>query len=214
MPGAGFEPARAEAQWILNPSRKPVPPPRLLFQFTRQQGSDVPSTFRTDQAIQGRDVRPSRHRYDYGIRLPPCQADPVESGREDGPDVLAAIAELVARVYMSLHSVQRPTAVGMNQAPDEVFRITLHNAPLPRSEGNPSLMLQSGPVLWKQAGPMLPVRIHLDCPVVVASPGGPAPGTHRRDSAATLIHDLLVPLVLKDTESVDATLHFNDMSIT
>ena len=30
VPRAGFEPARAEAQRILSPSRLPIPPPRLL----------------------------------------------------------------------------------------------------------------------------------------------------------------------------------------
>jgi hypothetical protein len=41
VPGAGLEPARAEAQWILNPSRLPVSPPRLRFQECTEAGRTI-----------------------------------------------------------------------------------------------------------------------------------------------------------------------------
>src|SRR3954468_2140916 len=99
-----------------------------------------------------------------GVGLRPAQPEPLAALTEEPSDVGRQVAEEVARIGVlghaargqaRLEAVDRPAAVGVDQAAHEGPRIALDDLALPRREDDRALVLATRPHLGKRSGQSL-----------------------------------------------------------
>jgi hypothetical protein len=64
---------------------------------------------------------------------------------------------------MTHRLVDNAATVGVDKAAKEPLWMPVHNRPLPVDERNLPQMLPARPMLWKEAGPGLRIRVNLGC---------------------------------------------------
>lgn len=126
MPGAGLEPARACAQWCLRPSRLPASPPRQLFKSTARRASSS-----VDEGVENRHRLPPGNRDRVPPRASPTHSQDVAGTAEDVADVARIAGEQIPRVRASIHAVDEPAPIRVDEASKESFGTLLDDRRLP-----------------------------------------------------------------------------------
>jgi hypothetical protein len=166
VPGAGFEPACPFGQWILNPSRKPVPPsgPQVKLSGTWFAGTTEPSSLGADEAIQETDALFLCNGQISSVVLPPVHSEAIACSAEQTANVLRCVGEVVTRIWRAIYPIENPATVGVNQASKKRRRAPINERLLPLSQADRALVLPTGTMLGEKARPMLRVRRHLRAP--------------------------------------------------
>src|SRR4030095_1203396 len=86
-------------------------------------------------------------------------------------EVPGAVAERVRGIVATTNDSPVATPVGVEAAPHEIVRMPLHDLSLPRFEGDPPQVPRAPPMLWKQAWPLIRIRVDDD-------DGWPTPEPH------------------------------------
>src|SRR5690606_41759585 len=116
------------------------------------------SVLRPDELVQPRHRLPPGHGDVLPVHLRPRDAQPVQRVREEPLDVERDVGEVVPRVLVPpLPAVEGPpypvdaaAAVRMDEPPNEVFRVLVHEFLLPCGQCDPPFVLPSRPALWKE----------------------------------------------------------------
>lgn len=134
---------------------------------------------------------------------------------EDLQDVRRRVREEVSRVGIlpSLHAIDHATAIGVNQATQQLPWVSADDLLLPRLKPDRSPMFHTGPVLRKDARPVQPVGAHLRAPIPCDVEVLPARWQNAFDSCSRQTHEIGVAGVLVDAQTARARTN-NDVSIT
>jgi hypothetical protein len=107
-------------------------------------------------------------------------------------------------MQLPFHLVDMPVAVGVDQAPDQVFWMSLSNQILPSSEFDFAFMLATRSVLRKQTRPMLPVGGHFYASLFGSEPNRFV-STRDNHVARYLVHNFRVLQIADNSQSINTS---------
>jgi hypothetical protein len=213
VPGAGFEPACPFGQWILNPSRKPVPPsgPRVKLSGTWFARTAEPLSLGANEAIQETDALSFCNGQIPSVVLSPLNSEAIACSAEQTANVLRCVGEVVTRIGRAIHPIEDPAPVGMNQTSKKGRRVPINERLLPLGQADRALVFATWTMLGEKARPMLRVRRH-PC----------APDTRDAantvwqdlvDGQLTFVHQYRIGVTADDPQSVDVSRMSCDASV-
>ena len=173
------------------------------------------SALRADECVQGRDVRSPSDRDRCRLRVAMADPQRVAGVAEDLRDVGRRVREEVSRIGIlpSLHAIGHATAIGVDQATQQLPWVSGDDLLLPRLKPDRSPVLHTGPVLRKDARPVHPAAAHLHAAVSCDVEGPSAWWQNAIDSGSGQTYEMPVARILVDAQAAGAGTH-NDVSIT
>jgi hypothetical protein len=102
----------------------------------------------------------------------------------------------------------------VDQSPDELIGMLVHDALLPVHERDPAVVLATGPVLREQAWPVLPVRRHIEGSRVRARVQRCPPPADVFDCERDPPGDVDVHQIASNAEAVDPAIGVDEVTVT
>jgi hypothetical protein len=169
-----------------------------------------PSAFGTDKGVEVGNVAATGHGNVAWRCLGPMDSELVEGSSEDSKNVGRGIREHVAGVAIDLRSgspssrdpVDVAIAVRMDETSNEGLGVLGGDVLLPVGEFDLPEVLPAGAVLWKEAGPVLPVCRHLNASLQFDK-ANPVYTPDDDDVACDLVDDVRVPEVAGNSQSIN-----------
>ena len=140
----------------------PAAAPEAEVRASRPSSQPGRSALRADELIEDRDAPALGDREVVAVVRAAIDAEHLACLDEDAPDVRGVVREEVARILVSPagrvpHAVRDATAVGVDEALDELPRMAFDEVPLPRLELDLPEMLGAWAELREDTRPVLPV---------------------------------------------------------
>jgi hypothetical protein len=126
---------------------------------------------------------------------------------EDVSDVLGVVGEVIPGIALPVDSIENAASVRVDQTAKKPVWMYGHDLLLPRSELNTPFVFPSWPMLRKDAGPVLPVRVYLDTAHVLNGSRGATKPSDHPDRAPAFFNDPEVSGVQDDPQSEHSSRH-------
>jgi hypothetical protein len=149
--------------------------------------------------------------------LRPPDTEVIARPTEDSPDVGGKVGELVPRVLIGHpsgpHPVDRTAAVRVDETAQQAGRMIPNYVGLPLPQLDLAKVFHAGPVLRKQARPMLPARVNLHAAILTPPGANATLDSHGRHRLPCLTENPWIAGIEVHAESEHSTGALDDVAV-